>query len=523
MTDPSPSVTTFWEQARRDPERAALVTDNGAVCSYADLAALANRFSNGFRDLGLVTGDTVALLMSNRVEFVAVMLATQQIGLTLAPLNRHLTPREIGYILQDSRARVLVADSDTAAAARAAATDVGLADDQLFVVGTGDGLRPVAELFGSEADPEHRTAGNRMFYTSGTTGLPKGVRQPLSGTAPEEALAFAGTQAVWLGLPPDGVYLSVGPLYHGAPYVHLLSALQTRNTVVLTSGFDPRRVLELIATHRVTQAFMVPTMMHRLLSVPAAERATFDVSSVQRIAHAAAMCPVHTKREMMSWFGPILVEYYGASEAGSVTIIEPEEWLTHPGSVGRARAGMHVEARDPETGAVLGPGEIGLLHMTKTFDFVYEGDAAKTASGHADGFFVPGDLGYLDAEGYLYIADRRTDLIISGGVNIYPAEVEAVLLEVPGVFDAVVFGVDDAEWGQVICALLVAADDTSPEALVASVRIACEQGLGKFKRPRILDVVAELPRNAAGKINRSRLRASFAAGTLDQQPGTALV
>lgn len=495
----------FWNLASWDPQRPAVVVDCGAgeveVTTFGDLATTANRLSNGLRAHGLGVGDVLALLLPNRVEYLALQLAAHQIGLHLLPVNRHLTASETAYILADSGARLVVADGDTEEVARAAAGGIGLR----VLGGSGD----YADLLGEPTPPADRVAGTMLFYSSGTTGRPKGIRRALSGLTPESEQDRMIAAGEALGLTEDGMFLSVGPLYHAAPNQNMFMGMQLGQTVLLERGFNPERALALIQDYAVTDTFLVPTMMHRLLNAP--DRAEFDVSSLRTVLHGGAMCPVGVKRAMIDWLGPVLMEYYGSSESRAVTLIGSEDWLRHEGSVGRPKPGLKVRICD-DAGVELPAGEPGLIQLHTGFAIEYIGDPDKTAESYQDGYFIPGDIGYLDADGWLFICDRRSDLIVSGGVNIYPAEIEAALLEHPAVRDAAVFGASDPEWGQKV----VAQVELHPVELAPGIEglLAghCRERLAKFKVPRVIEIVAELPRNPAGKVSRGALREAYERG-----------
>jgi len=503
--------TSLWALAAAEPGRLAIVSDGGPSVTYGELAALANRVANGLTALGLRTGDRVALLMSNRIEFVAVQLATHQTGLVLAPLNRHLTAAESSYLLQDADAAVLITDAAVGATARQAADEAGLPVAARFAVDPVDGFKPFARLLGPADRPAQRTAGSLLLYSSGTTGRPKGIERPLSGLAPEAELDLLTMAGLGLGYTPDGVFLSLAPLYHSAPNQHTLIALQLGQTVVLSSGFEPGHALNLIREYQVTDMFLVPTMMHRLVTAPAATRAAADTSSVRNILHAGAICPVATKRAMIDWLGPILTEYYGATESGAVTQLDSAQWLAHPGSVGRAHPGMDVKVFD-ENGQEAPTGVPGLLHLKAPRMFRYRKDPGKTQRSHHDGYFIPGDVGYLDEDGWLFLCDRRTDMIISGGVNVYPAEIEAELLQHDAVADAVVIGMPDPEWGQQVVALaeLRPAWHPGPD-LAEEIRAHCRRRLARFKVPRTVEFVDRIPRTPTGKVNRGQVREAHLA------------
>ncbi|MFI0481476.1 AMP-binding protein [Actinomadura sp. 9N215] len=502
----------FYEIAQRDPDRPAVLAP-GVPVSYGGLHAEANRLSNALDGLGLRPGDTLATVLGNRPEFLTVMLAALQSGLYLVPVSRHLTRPELGYILADSGARAVVTESAFADAVSGGADEAGIPADGRVSTGPADGYRSLAGLCasGSAEPPGKRRMGSIMLYTSGTTGRPKGVRRPLLDVPPETVVdVLRRTLMRQLGLEPgDGVHLAVGPLYHSAPCVHALLSLHLGHAVVVASRFQPEHTLELIQRHGVTNTFMVPTMFHRMLALPDDVRARYDVSSLRQVFHSAAPVPVETKRRMLDWWGPVLYEYYGSTETGPVVLAGPDEWLARPGTVGRPVDGVQIKILDAE-GRELPTGETGLIHASGHPGFEYHGDPAKTASTMHDGFHTPGDLGHVDADGWLYMSDRRTDLIISGGVNIYPAEIESVLLQHPAVGDAAVIGVPDDDLGQIVVALVEPAEDAPAGAALAAALLAhCEPRLAKPKRPRRVEFRDALPRTPAGKLSRRQVRDDY--------------
>ena len=515
---------SFYEIAAAYPDRPAFKGTPAGTISYGELHAEVNRLSHGLRRLGLGKGDAVATVLSNRPEFLTVLLAAMQSGLYIVPVSRHLTAPEIGYILSDSGARVVFTEpaftatvsdaaatpaSDGGAQAAAGITLVTLAPPSEAP----DGFTALEELTRGEPaePPEDRVMGSVMLYTSGTTGRPKGVRRPILDFPPElPAEMLRQTVARHLELEPgDEVHLAVGPLYHSAPCVHALLALILGHAVVVADHFDPEGTLELIQRHRVTNSFMVPTMFHRMLNLPAEVRDRYDVSSLRQVYHSAAPIPVDTKRRMLEWWGPVLYEYYGSTESGPVVVARPEEWLAHPGTVGRAVDGVEIKIFD-ESGKELPPGEPGLIYARGQAGFEYHRDPDKTASSMLGDFYTPGDIGYLDEAGWLYMSDRRTDLIISGGVNIYPAEIEAALLQHPAVADVAVIGVPDEDWGQSVVALVEPADGAAPgDDLAAELRAHCEPLLARLKHPRRIVFRDALPRTPSGKLSRRRVREEY--------------
>lgn len=500
----------LWNIARETPEAIALVDPDGVEHTYGELASRANRVSNGLRRHGFVTGDTLVIATPNCVETVVLQFAALQIGLYLAPVNWHLTGPEIAYILGDSEAKIFVAHERFAETARIAAREAGLAPENLFAVGTVEGFRPLDELIEGVDDslPSDRTTGAPMLYTSGTTGKPKGVRRPLTGAAPEQAalggIGFFGV----MGLVPhdDHVHICGSPLYHTAVVNFVMISMQLGHKVVLMDKWDPEGMLALIEKHKVTQSHMVPTQFHRLLALPEEVRAKYDVSSLRNMIHGAAPCPREIKQQMLEWWGPVVTEYYAATEGGGTTIFG-DEWLTHPGSVGKAWSYSVVKVLD-DNGEEVPRGDSGQVYMEmKGSSFEYYKDKEKTQKARVGSMFTTGDIGYMDDEGYLYLLDRKNDMIISGGVNIYPAEIEGELAVHPKVADVAVFGVPHADWGEEIKAVVqpaagVVGDDALTDELMAYAR----ERLAKFKLPRSIDYIDEMPRADNGKLYKRRLR-----------------
>ncbi|TDD63811.1 AMP-binding protein [Actinomadura rubrisoli] len=504
----------FYEIAQHSPDRPAVLAP-GVPVTYGELHGEVNRLSNALSGLGLVPGDALATVLGNRPEFLTVLMAAMQSGLYLVPVSRHLTAPEIGYVLADSGAKAVVTESACAAAVTGAAAEAGIPAESRVSVDLAEGYRSMAGLCaaGSAAPPDKRRMGSVMLYTSGTTGLPKGVRRPLFDISPERLFdIIRQSLGGRLGLEPgDEVHLAIAPLYHSAPCAHAMLALTLGHSVVVASRFQPEQALELIQRHGVTNAFMVPTMFHRMLALPEDARARYDLSSLRQVYHSAAPVPVETKQRMMDWWGPVLYEYYGSTESGPVVVATPHDWLARPGTVGRAVDGVQVKILDP-AGDELPPGETGLIYASGQPGFEYHGDPEKTASTMCGDFYTPGDLGHLDEDGWLYMSDRRADLIISGGVNIYPAEIEAALLQHPAVADVAVIGVPDEDWGQSVVALVEPADGTVPgDALAADLLAHCGPRLARLKHPRRLEFRASLPRTPSGKLSRGRVRDTYLA------------
>lgn len=501
----------FWAQVELDPGRTVLTAPDGEEWTAQRLHAASNRLVHGLRAAGLKPGDAFAVVLPNSVEFFTAYLAAFQAGFYLVPVNHHFVAPEIGWILADSGAKVLIAHERFADAARAAADEAGLPADRRYAVGDIDGFRPFADLPGAQpaTAPDGRTSGWVMNYTSGTTGRPRGIRRPLSGKPPEETY-LGGFLGIFGIKPFDGnVHLVCSPLYHTAVLQFAGAALHIGHPVVLMDKWTPEEMLRVIDRYGCTHTHMVPTQFHRLLTLPEEIRRRYDVTSMRHAIHGAAPCPDHVKRAMLEWWGPCVEEYYAASEGGG-TFATAQEWLNKPGTVGRAWPISEIAIHD-DAGDRLPPGEVGTVYINmKTGGFSYHKDAAKTRSNRIGDFFTVGDLGYLDEDGYLFLRDRKIDLIISGGVNIYPAEIEAALLTHPAVADAAAFGIPHEEWGEEVKAVVEAAPGYPPgPALAAEILEHCARKLAGYKRPRTVDFVAEMPRDPNGKLYKRRLREPY--------------
>jgi long-chain acyl-CoA synthetase len=503
--------TTMSLHAATGPGRPALVSPYGNR-TYGELDANANRLAQALRTAGLSPGDAVALVCRNRPEFAETYSACLRSGLRITPVNWHLTAAEMAYIVADCDARALIADAAFAdAASSAVATDTTVAV-RLSIGGSIDGFASYDEaLAAASAEPLTVPAlGRTMLYTSGTTGRPKGVdRQGPPRPATESALyqRIIGAAA----MTSDDLHLCTGPLYHAAPLAFSLGLpLMFGMTVVLMDGWDAEQMLRLVDTHRVTHTHVVPTMFHRLLALPEHTRASYDVWSLRFVMHGAAPCPVEVKRSTIEWLGPVVYEYYAATEGGG-TFVTPQEWLERPGTVGRPVEADTVRIYD-DAGEPVGPGTIGTVYLKPSVPgpFRYYKDEAKTAGSYRGEYFTVGDHGYLDDDGYLFLTGRIAELIISGGVNIYPAEVDAVLLAHPDVADAGTIGVPNDEWGEEVKAVVELRSGLSASEPLADELLAwCRQRLAHYKCPRTVEFVGELPRHDNGKLYRRRLRELF--------------
>jgi long-chain acyl-CoA synthetase len=503
----------YW--AARQPDAPAIISEHGSR-TFAELNANANRLARALRARGLQAGDGAALMCANRPQFPEVTAASQRTGIRLTPINWHLTAEEAAYILGDCEARAFIADARFAEVAAEAAHRAPGATVLLAIGGGIAGFEPYEEVIGAEdgSDIDDPAPGGTMLYTSGTTGRPKGVNRDRAAAARTQA-----TTASAAGYKPGtSMNLCTGPLYHAAPLAFSLSApLLSGAGVVLMDGWDAEETLQLIEQHRITHTHMVPTMFHRLLSLPDEVRNRYDISSLHYIIHGAAPCPVSVKKAMIDWVGPIINEYYAATE-GAGTSVGSEEWLKKPGTVGKPPTPDHIRILDVD-GNDCAPGEIGTVYLkAPPARFSYFKDEAKTESSYRGDHYTLGDVGYLDDDGYLFLTDRSANLIISGGVNVYPAEVEEALLGHAAVGDAAVIGVPDPEWGERVVAVIEPQPGVQPSDELAAELVAyCRDQLAHFKCPRQVDFRDELPRHDNGKLYKRLLRDEYRAAAAAQQ------
>ena len=490
--------------ARNHPDRPAVVmAGSGATVTYAELDARSTQLARLWRSRGLGPGDHVAILLENHPRYFEVVWAALRRGLYYTPVNWHLTADEVDYLVDDCGARSVV--TSVARADQVAGLDVEI---PLMVDGTIDGWEPyetaIADHHAAPLDDEPEGAG--MFYSSGTTGRPKGILFPLPDRQVSDPNPLIRPDGP-LGQHPDCVYLIPAPLYHTSPVVTGTMCHRWGGTCVVMERWDAEACLAAIERHRVDTAQFVPTMFVRLLKLPAEVRERHDLSSLVRVSHAAAPCPVEVKQQMIDWWGPIIWEFYAGSENVGSTMIGPEDWLAHPGSVGLPqRCTVHICDDDHRE---LPVGEIGTIWFdTPGAEMEYHGDPEKTAGSRSpEGWFTMGDVGYVDDDGYLYLTDRKTFTIITGGVNVYPQEAENVLVMHPAVLDVAVIGVPDDDLGEVAKAVVQLVDpDTAGTELEAELLAFCEAELARYKCPRSVDFVDELPRQDTGKLYKRLLR-----------------
>ena len=496
---------------------AVIIAETGVTMSYAELDAYANRLARLYQSLGLKAGDHVAYCLENRLECTAVHWGAHYAGLYYSFISSRLTQSEAAYIVGDSDAQVVVLSAKTAPALVDALRALPK-PPRLYTLDSGHGLDNLAEAIkGFSAAPiEGTLEGSDMLYSSGTTGRPKGVKPvmtglPLGSTAKVAELMIAG-----FGFGMDSVYLSPAPYYHAAPLKWCMGVTALGGTVVVMERFDAEHALRAIEKYRITHSQWVPTMFHRLLGLPAQTKKKYDLGSHKVAIHAAAPCPIPTKQAMIEWWGEIVFEYYSCTEAIGMTYTDSKAWLKYPGTVGRALMGVpHIVGED---GNEVPVGQEGLVYFADGIPFSYHKDPAKTAEAHTtEGWATVGDIGKLNEEGFLFLTDRKSNMIISGGVNVYPQETENVLITHSKVYDVAVIGTPHEDFGEEVRAVVqLQAGITPSPALVEELIAHCRQQLSPIKCPRVIDFRDALPREPNGKLLkrllRDEYRAAFAKG-----------
>jgi len=486
--------------------------------SHAEVADRSARIAGGLHKLGVGQGDSVCILMRNDIAFIEAANGAMRLGAYGVPVNWHFKPEEIEYILRDSGTSVLVGHADMLHQLR------GVTPPGVTVLSV---PTPPEILRHYKIDPDHLTTPDfaidfeswlaqqalydgpvvpqppNMIYTSGTTGHPKGVRR--NAPTPEQTANTEAMRAMIYGLKPGARALLPGPLYHSAPNSFGIRAARLGGALVLMPRFDPEEFMRLVQQQRIDTIFMVPTMFIRLMKLPEAVRRKYDMSSLRHVIHAAAPCPADIKRAMIEWWGPVIYEFYGSTESGAVTFASSEDALKKPGTVGKISPGAELRFIGDD-GRVLPQGEIGEIYsrIIGSPDFTYHNRAEKRVEIERDGFITSGDVGYIDADGYVFLCDRKRDMVISGGVNIYPAEIEAVLHALPGVHDCAVFGIPDAEFGEALMAVVEPQPGVTID--VADIRSRLKTSLADYKVPKHVEIHSQLPREDSGKIFKRRLR-----------------
>jgi acyl-CoA synthetase (AMP-forming)/AMP-acid ligase II len=496
-----------------DRRGALALCDEHVSLDWESLDARLNRTVNAMLSLDLQREARVAVFAGNSADTALAYLGSLLAGLSSVPANFHLTAEELAFILSDSGSSAVFVGEATAAAGLEAARRAGIRTVIGWRCTARPGLVPWEDWLGAAPagePPVDMAPRPHLHYTSGTTGTPKGTETPPNYFPPAANMAdYAARMRERAAALPPGPGIAVGPLYHTGPLT-MVRAMTGGAPLVTVEAFDAEKVLRMIEQYRIVASVMVPTHFQRLLALPEAVRRGYDVSSMKRLAHTGAACPRDVKRRMIDWFGPVLVEAYGGTEAGTTNLITSEEWLRKPGSVGRTVAPFEVVVVG-EDGRRLGSNEVGSLYFRDTTGrgIVYHRDPEKTAAAHIEpGVFTLGEAGYVDEEGYVFITDRLSDMIVSGGVNIYPAETERVLMQDPGVADVAVIGVPNQEMGEEVKALIVPADAANPPD-AARLNALCRAHLAGFKCPRSYEFLADIGRNAMGKVNKRELRKRY--------------
>ncbi len=504
---------TVAVNARRMPDQLAIISQNGNR-TWREFNDRANQIVHLLRKRGVQPGDGVALLAHNGPEFAEVWAATQRAGFRLTAVNWHQSPELIAYVIDNSDAKALIASGRFVAGATEAATKAAnKLNVKLAFAGAIPGFDDYEASLAAEStenieDPE---PGSTMLYTSGTTGRPKGVYRRTRPVV-SQLTGVCNETAKWN--PKTDLSLITGPLYHAAPLgINFVIPINAGVGVVLMDKWDAEETLRLIEQYKITHTHVVPTMMHRMLQLPEETRKKYDVSSMRWIIHGAAPCPAHVKQQMMEWFGPTIYEYYSSTEGGGV-FVGPHEWLKKPGTVGKAVPGVEIKLLDIE-GNLVPQGTEGLIYVKApaTGRFEYYKEETKTDSSYRGDWFTLGDMGRFDADGDLFLTGRTAELIISGGVNIYPVEIDEILIRHPDIADAAVVGVPNEDWGEEIKAVVELKPGVPrTQETVQSIMDFAKDKLPGFQRPRTVDFVDTLPRNAAGKVLRAQVRAPFWAG-----------
>jgi long-chain acyl-CoA synthetase len=498
--------------AAQRPEQAAIImASNGAITTYRQLDERSNQAAHLFRKLGLQRGDHLALLMENHPVFFEICWAAQRAGIYYTPISYYLQPDEIEYIINNCGAKVFIASKKQKEKAIAVLERIPAVEHRYLVADSANGMGSWEQAIQSlpTTSISDESEGREMLYSSGTTGKPKGIKFPLPagklGEAPEVTRPLLLTQM--LGVTHETVALSTSPVYHSAPLGFVMGSHRLGCTVVIMEKFDAEESLKLIEKYRVGYSQWVPTMFVRLIKLPDGVRQHYDVSSMKMAIHGSAPCPVDVKEKVIQWWGPVLWEFYSGSERNGIFMIGSDDWLKHKGSVGRCvDAKVHIV--NEETNEELPAGQIGTIYCSQGGSFEYHKDADKTRSiTIRDGWTTIGDVGYLDAEGFLYLTDRKSYMIISGGVNIYPQETEDCLIQHPKVADVAVFGVPHPEMGEEVKAVVQAEnpDEAGPE-LEKELIAYCRSKISPIKCPKSIDFEKELPREETGKLKKRLIK-----------------
>ncbi|UZP74676.1 acyl-CoA synthetase [Candidatus Paraluminiphilus aquimaris] len=504
-------MPTITEQARATPDKPAFIMGaSGEVVTFAELDAKANQIAQLLRASGIQTGQHIAMMLKNCREFIEVVFGCSRAGVVFTPISTHLKKEETAYIINNCNARLFIASASLADVATEAAEHAPELLRKFIVGGETAGFEDWQSAVASQPSDEisDQSLGVPMLYSSGTTGKPKGIFRAPQNTdldAPHP-LKLVGA---YYGFSDVTVYLSPAPLYHSAPLFYNTLNMTGGGTSVIMDRFDPEQALALIERYEVTHSQWVPSMFIRMLKLPEGIRERYDVSSMQRAIHAAAPCPIDIKRQMINWWGPVICEYYSSTEGVGFTLIDSEDWLAHPGSVGRPLTGV-PKILDDEM-KVLPPGEVGQIYFDEIGRFEYFDEPGKTDEAFdTRGWGTVGDMGYLDADGYLYLTDRKNFMIITGGVNVYPAEIEGLLVTHPQIADAAVFGIPNEEYGEEVKAVVQLLDhDEAGDALAGDLILWMKERLSSVKVPKSVDFMEQLPRMDNGKLYKRHLMEAY--------------
>ena len=504
-------MPTITEQARATPDKPAFIMGaSGEVVTFAELDAKANQIAQLLRASGIQTGQHIAMMLKNCREFIEVVFGCSRAGVVFTPISTHLKKEETAYIINNCNARLFIASASLADVATEAAEHAPELLRKFIVGGETAGFEDWQSAVDSQPSDEisDQSLGVPMLYSSGTTGKPKGIFRAPQNTeldAPHP-LKLVGA---YYGFSDTTVYLSPAPLYHSAPLFYNTLNMTGGGTSIIMDRFDPEQALALIERYEVTHSQWVPSMFIRMLKLPEGIRERYDVSSMQRAIHAAAPCPIDIKRQMINWWGPVICEYYSSTEGVGFTLIDSEDWLAHPGSVGRPLTGV-PKILDDEM-KVLPPGEVGQIYFDEIGRFEYFDEPGKTDEAFdTRGWGTVGDMGYLDADGYLYLTDRKNFMIITGGVNVYPAEIEGLLVTHPQIADAAVFGIPNEEYGEEVKAVVQLLDHgEAGDALSGDLILWMKERLSSVKVPKSVDFMEQLPRMDNGKLYKRHLMDAY--------------
>ena len=504
-------MPTITQQARATPDKPAFIMGaSGEVVTFAELDAKANQIAQLLRASGIETGQHIAMMLKNCREFIEVVFGCSRAGVVFTPISTHLKNEETAYIINNCNARLFIASASLGDVATEAAEHAPELLRKFIVGGETAGFEDWQSAVASQPSDEisDQSLGVPMLYSSGTTGKPKGIFRAPQNTdldAPHP-LKLVGA---YYGFSDTTVYLSPAPLYHSAPLFYNTLNMTGGGTSIIMDRFDPEQALALIERYEVTHSQWVPSMFIRMLKLPEGIRERYDVSSMQRAIHAAAPCPIDIKRQMINWWGPVICEYYSSTEGVGFTLIDSEDWLAHPGSVGRPLTGV-PKILDDEM-KVLPPGEVGQIYFDEIGRFEYFDEPGKTDEAFdTRGWGTVGDMGYLDADGYLYLTDRKNFMIITGGVNVYPAEIEGLLVTHPQIADAAVFGIPNEEYGEEVKAVVQLLDhEEAGDALAGDLILWMKERLSSVKVPKSVDFMEQLPRMDNGKLYKRHLMEAY--------------